>query len=176
MLAAAEVVTSTPVYRRPAVGVTSSYLPPVRENCSMPNFGGLTLLNEYAGTIATNSPSLTEGQATERFLIQRLGGATPSTGADHARSIASYNRLGEFSASVRNSAVKAANGCGEVHLHNLGEPLLDRQLEDKIRYAKERKIKKVRIFTNGSLLTASRSRSLIQAGLDEFAASGAVAS
>jgi MoaA/NifB/PqqE/SkfB family radical SAM enzyme len=62
----------------------------------------------------------------------------------------------------------AANDCREVHLHNFGEPLLDRRLEDKIRYSKQRGIQKVKIFTNGSLLSASRSLSLIEAGLDEI--------
>ena len=61
-----------------------------------------------------------------------------------------------------------ANGCKEVHLHNFGEPLLDRRLEDKIRYAKRRGLKKVKILSNGSLLTESRCHSLIEAGLDEI--------
>jgi radical SAM protein with 4Fe4S-binding SPASM domain len=62
----------------------------------------------------------------------------------------------------------AESGCKEIHLHNFGEPLLDRHLEDKIRYAKQQGLSKVKIFTNGSLLNAARSQSLIQAGLDEI--------
>jgi sulfatase maturation enzyme AslB (radical SAM superfamily) len=62
----------------------------------------------------------------------------------------------------------AAGGCREVHLHNFGEPLLDKRLEDRIAYAKQKGIGKVKIFSNGSLLTAERARRLIEAGLDEF--------
>jgi MoaA/NifB/PqqE/SkfB family radical SAM enzyme len=62
----------------------------------------------------------------------------------------------------------AVAGCREVHLHNFGEPLLDQRLEDRIAYAKEKGIRRVKIFSNGSLLTPARSRRLIEAGLDEF--------
>lgn len=62
----------------------------------------------------------------------------------------------------------AAERCREIHLHNFGEPLLDKRLEDRIRRAKQRGIAKVKIFSNGSLLTAERARSLIEAGLDEI--------
>ena len=58
-------------------------------------------------------------------------------------------------------------GCREVHLHNFGEPLLDKQLEDRVSYAKRKGIRKVKIFSNGSLLTPDRAEGLIRAGLDE---------
>ena len=58
-------------------------------------------------------------------------------------------------------------GCREVHLHNFGEPLLDKELEDRVSYAKEQGIRKVKIFSNGSLLTPERAEKLIRAGLDE---------
>ncbi|OHB66257.1 MAG: hypothetical protein A2V70_04890 [Planctomycetes bacterium RBG_13_63_9] len=61
----------------------------------------------------------------------------------------------------------AEAGCKEVHLHNFGEPLLDRRLEERIRYAKDQGVPKVKIFTNGSLLEEGRARRLIEAGLDE---------
>ena len=61
--------------------------------------------------------------------------------------------------------------CREIHLHNFGEPLLDMKLENRIRTAKEAGIGKVKIFSNGSLLTEERSRGLIEAGLDEVAIS-----
>ncbi len=61
--------------------------------------------------------------------------------------------------------------CREIHLHNFGEPLLDRKLERRIQAAKEAGIGKVKIFSNGSLLTEDRSRGLIEAGLDEIAVS-----
>jgi hypothetical protein len=60
------------------------------------------------------------------------------------------------------------HGCREVHLHNFGEPLLDKDLEDRVAYAKQRGIRKVKIFSNGSLLTEERARGLIRAGLDEI--------
>ena len=62
----------------------------------------------------------------------------------------------------------AENSCRVLHLHNFGEPLLDKKLEQRIRYAKSNGIPRVKIFTNGSLLTEDRSRSLIEAGLDEI--------
>jgi radical SAM protein with 4Fe4S-binding SPASM domain len=62
----------------------------------------------------------------------------------------------------------SAAGCREVHLHNFGEPLLDKHLDERIRYAKSKGIRKVKIFCNGSLLTADRAKGLIDAGLDEI--------
>jgi sulfatase maturation enzyme AslB (radical SAM superfamily) len=62
----------------------------------------------------------------------------------------------------------AAEGCQEIHLHNFGEPLLDKGLEDRIRYAKSQGVKKVKIFSNGSLINQHRARGLIEAGLDEL--------
>jgi hypothetical protein len=61
----------------------------------------------------------------------------------------------------------AAARCREVHLHNFGEPLLDKRIEDRIAYAKLKGIRRVKIFCNGSLLTAARAKRLIEAGLDE---------
>jgi sulfatase maturation enzyme AslB (radical SAM superfamily) len=62
----------------------------------------------------------------------------------------------------------AAAKCREVHLHNFGEPLLDKRLEDRIAYAKQNGIRCVKIFCNGSLLTPERGKRLIEAGLDEL--------
>jgi len=62
----------------------------------------------------------------------------------------------------------AEGGCREIHLHNFGEPLLDKDLEQRVRYAKERGIPKVKIFSNGSLLDERRAAGLIEAGLDEL--------
>jgi sulfatase maturation enzyme AslB (radical SAM superfamily) len=61
----------------------------------------------------------------------------------------------------------AAAGCREVHLHNFGEPLMDKHIEERIAYAKQKGIRRVKIFCNGSLLTSARARALIEAGLDE---------
>jgi hypothetical protein len=62
----------------------------------------------------------------------------------------------------------ASSGCGEIHLHNFGEPLMDKQLENRVSYAKGKGIKKVKIFSNGSLLNCERAKGLIDAGLDEI--------
>lgn len=58
--------------------------------------------------------------------------------------------------------------CNNVHLHNFGEPLLDKKMSQRVRYAKKKGIKKVKIFSNGSLLDAQRANDLIDAGLDEI--------
>jgi MoaA/NifB/PqqE/SkfB family radical SAM enzyme len=55
-----------------------------------------------------------------------------------------------------------------LHLHNYGEPLLDKKLPDKIKLAKQLGIHHTYLVTNGSLLTPALSRQLIEAGLDEF--------
>jgi radical SAM protein with 4Fe4S-binding SPASM domain len=53
-----------------------------------------------------------------------------------------------------------------VRVHNYGEPFLDRQLVEKVRYAKERGIKEVGMISNGSLITEEIARGMIDAGLD----------
>lgn len=62
----------------------------------------------------------------------------------------------------------ADNGCKAVALTGLGEPLLDKDLEDKIRYAKQRDIISVQLFTNASLLNENRTEKIIKAGLDNI--------
>lgn len=58
-------------------------------------------------------------------------------------------------------------GARMVVLTGFGEPMLDRHLEDKIEYAKSKGLYTY-IITNGSALTEGRSRSLLEAGLDEM--------
>ena len=58
--------------------------------------------------------------------------------------------------------------CGTVHLHNFGEPLLDKNLVERVRYAKQKGIARVAIFSNGSLLTTDKVNELIDAGLDQI--------
>jgi MoaA/NifB/PqqE/SkfB family radical SAM enzyme len=60
----------------------------------------------------------------------------------------------------------AALGITHVRVHNYGEPFLDRQLVDKVRYAKERGIAEVGMISNGSLITEALARGMIEAGLD----------
>ena len=58
-------------------------------------------------------------------------------------------------------------GCTQAVLTSFGEPLVDKTLEDKISYAKSKGLRTY-IISNASLLTKKRSRSLIEAGLDEL--------
>ena len=60
----------------------------------------------------------------------------------------------------------AALGITHVRVHNYGEPFLDRQLVDKVRYAKQRGIAEVGMISNGSLITAELAQGMIDAGLD----------
>jgi MoaA/NifB/PqqE/SkfB family radical SAM enzyme len=53
-----------------------------------------------------------------------------------------------------------------VRVHNYGEALLDKQLVEKVRYAKSRGVQEVGMISNGSLLTEGLARQLIDAGLD----------
>jgi MoaA/NifB/PqqE/SkfB family radical SAM enzyme len=57
-------------------------------------------------------------------------------------------------------------GITHVRMHNYGESFLDRQLVDKVRYAKEKGIKEVGMISNGSLITERVARAVIDAGLD----------
>ena len=57
-------------------------------------------------------------------------------------------------------------GITHVRVHNYGEPFLDRQLVEKVRYAKQRGIPQVGMISNGSLITEAAARGMIDAGLD----------
>jgi MoaA/NifB/PqqE/SkfB family radical SAM enzyme len=60
----------------------------------------------------------------------------------------------------------ATLGITHVRVHNYGEPFLDRQLVEKVRYAKARGIQEVGMISNGSLITEELARGMIEAGLD----------
>jgi sulfatase maturation enzyme AslB (radical SAM superfamily) len=60
----------------------------------------------------------------------------------------------------------AALGITHIRVHNYGEPFLDRQLVDKVRYAKSKGIHNVGMISNGSLITEEVARGMIEAGLD----------
>ena len=62
----------------------------------------------------------------------------------------------------------AEGGCKVLHLHNFGEPLMDRQLPQRIQFAKEKGIGFVKIFSNGSLLCNGAAEGLLNCGLDEI--------
>jgi Iron-sulfur cluster-binding domain/Radical SAM superfamily len=53
-----------------------------------------------------------------------------------------------------------------VRVHNYGEPFMDRQLVEKVRYAKQKGIKEVGMISNGSLITEQVARGMVEAGLD----------
>jgi MoaA/NifB/PqqE/SkfB family radical SAM enzyme len=57
-------------------------------------------------------------------------------------------------------------GITHVRVHNYGEPFVDRQLVEKVRYAKSRGIREVGMISNGSLITEPVARGMIEAGLD----------
>jgi hypothetical protein len=59
-----------------------------------------------------------------------------------------------------------ALGITHVRVHNYGEPFLDRQLVEKVRYAKTKGIAEVGMISNGSLITEEIARGMIEAGLD----------
>jgi hypothetical protein len=60
----------------------------------------------------------------------------------------------------------AALGITHVRVHNYGEPFLDKQLVEKVRYAKQRGIAEVGMISNGSLITEEIARGMVEAGLD----------
>ena len=60
----------------------------------------------------------------------------------------------------------AALGITHVRMHNYGEAFLDRQLVEKVRYAKDKGIAEVGLISNGSLITEEIARGMIEAGLD----------
>jgi radical SAM protein with 4Fe4S-binding SPASM domain len=62
----------------------------------------------------------------------------------------------------------AEGGCRSLHLHNFGEPLLDPDLPERVALAKGLGIKRVKIFSNGSLLFGERAERLLGSGLDEI--------
>lgn len=60
----------------------------------------------------------------------------------------------------------AVLGITHIRVHNYGEPFLDRQLVEKVRYAKSKGIAEVGMISNGSLITEEIARGMIDAGLD----------
>src|SRR3954468_16266815 len=60
----------------------------------------------------------------------------------------------------------ATLGITHVRVHNYGEPFLDKQLVEKVRYAKSKGIAEVGMISNGSLITEDIARGMIEAGLD----------
>jgi len=59
-------------------------------------------------------------------------------------------------------------GCRLMHLHGFGEPLLDKQLPERIKLCKRAGIPRVKIFTNGDLLKGELAQRLLESGVDEI--------
>lgn len=59
-------------------------------------------------------------------------------------------------------------GVEYINLHNFGEPLLDKDIGEKIIYAKKRGIKTVSTNSNGSVLNEDMAERLIKSGLDKL--------
>ena len=57
-------------------------------------------------------------------------------------------------------------GITHVRMHNYGEAFIDKQLVEKVRYAKQKGIQEVGVISNGSLITEAVARGMIDAGLD----------
>ena len=57
-------------------------------------------------------------------------------------------------------------GITHVRVHNYGEPFLDKQLVEKVRYAKSKGIAEVGMISNGSLIDEPIAQGMIDAGLD----------
>jgi len=60
----------------------------------------------------------------------------------------------------------AALGISHIRMHNYGEAFMDRQLVEKVRYAKRLGIPEVGLISNGSLITEAAARGMVDAGLD----------
>jgi len=62
----------------------------------------------------------------------------------------------------------ASLGVKEMRFHNFGEPMMDRLLAEKVRYAKKKGIGVTALYSNGSLLNRPLADRLIEAGLDRM--------
>lgn len=78
-----------------------------------------------------------------------------------------FMEFGLFEKLIKEIA-KFNNIVRRIHLHNFGEPLLDKDLAKRIKFAKAYYIKHTYFVTNAYLLSPKRSEEIITAGLDEF--------
>ncbi|MBN1521366.1 MAG: SPASM domain-containing protein [Candidatus Aureabacteria bacterium] len=78
-------------------------------------------------------------------------------------------KIGTMDMSLFGSLIEQAGllGIKKVHLHNYGEPLLDKELKEKIACAKSKGMH-VKIFTNASLLSDEKAKEVVSAGIDEI--------
>lgn len=59
-------------------------------------------------------------------------------------------------------------GINFINLHNFGEPLLDKDFPWRVKYAKQKGIKRITTNTNAQTMDEKVSRQLIESGLDEI--------
>ena len=62
----------------------------------------------------------------------------------------------------------ARGGTRTLHLHNFGEPLMDKKLPERIALAKKSGISRVKIYCNGAFLKGKIAEGLIRSELDEI--------
>ncbi|MBW2975188.1 radical SAM protein [Candidatus Woesearchaeota archaeon] len=67
---------------------------------------------------------------------------------------------------IADEIIKHANQIKRVSLYRDGEPLLDKKLADRVAMLKKGHVKDIAISTNVSLLTESKSKELLNAGID----------
>ncbi len=78
-----------------------------------------------------------------------------------------FMNLGLFEKIIKEVA-EHRDEVSRVHLHNYGEPLLDKDIVKRIKIAKGYGIRHTYFVTNGSLFTPDKAREVIEAGLDEM--------
>lgn len=77
-------------------------------------------------------------------------------------------KSGNMEASLYKKIIDQCRPLEAVWAFMMGEPLMDKNLPEKIAYAKNSGIKKVGIFTNGSLLTSDLAFKLLTSGIDHI--------
>jgi MoaA/NifB/PqqE/SkfB family radical SAM enzyme len=79
-----------------------------------------------------------------------------------------HRRQGVMDAALYHKVIDecASLGIRHVRLHNYGEPFVDRQLTEKVAYAKAHGIAEVGVISNGSLIDEEVARGVVEAGLD----------
>ena len=90
--------------------------------------------------------------------------ATPSACSARATRCTAGRASWTWSCSRRSSTSARRSASRTCAMHNYGEPFLDRQLVEKVRYAKQKGITEVGMISNGSLITEEIARGMIDAG------------
>lgn len=129
---------------------------------------GLTLSGKVASRVMADAMSLYRGKFPRTVRVETTNHCQadcsfcPRSTIGRAKS---FMKQDLFEKVVRECS-KA--GCNLMHLHGFGEPLLDKQLPNRIRLCKESGIPRVKIFSNGDLLCGEMAQRLLESGLDEI--------